>query len=143
VDPTDGLARVVSSGGNSVGVWKLQTSPKAKLTHVAYAGIVSGVPNPGFFTSVSSNGNANPIIWVLSRPRSQELDNIWLYAFNPEPGGKMAQLFKHTAGFWPNQGGDSNLVPVVANGKVFVGTNQELRIFGLTTPTKTQQSKGK
>jgi len=32
VDPGDGLARVVSSGGNVVGVWKLQTSPTPTLT---------------------------------------------------------------------------------------------------------------
>jgi hypothetical protein len=30
-------------------------------------------------------------------------------------------------------GGDSNQVPVVANGQVFVASNKQLRIFGLTT----------
>src|ERR1039457_3561242 len=39
VDPADGLARVVSSGGNAVGVWKLQTSPTPKLTIVAHGAI--------------------------------------------------------------------------------------------------------
>jgi hypothetical protein len=44
----------------------------------------------------------------------------------------MKQLFKGTAGAWPNLGGDANLVPVVANGLVFVASNQQLQVFGLT-----------
>ena len=43
----------------------------------------------------------------------------------------MKQLFKGVAGAWPNLGGDANLVPVVANGLVFVASNQQLQIFGL------------
>ena len=43
----------------------------------------------------------------------------------------MAPIFKSIAGAWPNVGGNSNLVPVVANGKVYVGTNKQLQIFGL------------
>jgi hypothetical protein len=136
VDPSDGLARVVSSGGNKVEVWKLQTSPKPKLSPVAAATISSG-QNGGFFTSVSSNGTASPIIWALSRPVSQQADSIGLYAFNPESGStKLTPLFKISAGAWPNQGGDSNLVPVVANGKVYVATNKQLQIFGLTQQKK-------
>jgi hypothetical protein len=135
VDPIDGLARVVSSGGNRVGVWKLQTSPHPKLTRVTGGALTTG-QNGGFFTSVSSNGNANPIIWALSRPVSRQANNVWLYAFNPDSGGSKALLFKSRAGPWPNQGGDSNLVPVVANGKVYVGSNMQLQIFGLTQASK-------
>src|SRR5208282_3125780 len=47
-------------------------------------------------------------------------------------GSTMKQLFKATAGIWPNLGGNANLVPVVANGQVFVASNQQLQIFGLT-----------
>jgi hypothetical protein len=35
------------------------------------------------------------------------------------------------AGNWPNVQGNSNLVPVVANGRVFVASNKQLQIFGL------------
>jgi hypothetical protein len=141
VDPNDGEARVVSSGGNTVEVWKLHTVPNPGLRAVASASISSGVQDPGFFTSVSSNGNASPIIWALSRPVSQE-GGIWLYAFNPESGaGKMSVLFKSHAGLWPNQGGNSNLVPVVANGKVYVASYKELQIFGLTSTASNKQAK--
>ena len=132
VDPTDGAARIVSSGGNQVKVWKLQTSPKPKLIEVAQSTSLKSGQNGGFFTSVSSNGNASPIIWALTRPQSQGSNAIGLYAFNPESGGKnLAALFHANAGAWPNFGGDSNQVPVVANGKVYVASNKQLQIFGL------------
>ena len=142
VDPTDGLARVVSSGGNNVDVWKLETSPKPKLVGVSRSPAVrSGAQDPGFFTSVSSNGNANPIIWALSRPVSQQSNAIALYAFNPESGKNMTQLFRGAAGAWPNTGGNANLVPVVANGKVYVASYKELEIFGLTQQAVKGQTK--
>jgi hypothetical protein len=134
VDPKDGLARVVSSGGNQVEVWKLQTSPTPKLTPVARSAAITNGQDPGFFTSVSSNGTASPIIWALSRPASQQSNGISVYAFNPEAAGAgLAPLFKSPAGAWPNVGGNSNLVPVVANGKVYVGSYKQVRIFGLKT----------
>jgi hypothetical protein len=132
VDPVDGAARVVSSGGNRVKVWKLLTSPSTKLMGFAQSPTISTGQNGGFFTSVSSNGNANPIIWALSRPVSHNPANIVLYAFNPDSGGTtMTTLFHGVAGLWPNQGGDSNQVPIIANGKVYVASNKQLRIFGL------------
>src|ERR1700677_5029977 len=47
VDPTDGLARVVSSAGNKVRVWKLRTSPSPKLTGIAASATMSSVQDPG------------------------------------------------------------------------------------------------
>jgi hypothetical protein len=137
VDPTDGLGRVVTSGGNTVGVWRVQTSTTAALTNVANATVIkSGVQDPGFFTSVSSNGTSNPIIWAISRPANNSNGSpISLFAFNPDSGGStMTQLFQATAGAWPNTTGNANLVPVVANGLVFVASNQQLQIFGLAGP---------
>ena len=133
VDPGDGLARVVSSGGSTMEVWKLQTSPSPSLTKVSSStSITIGPQNPGFFTSVSSNGTANPIIWALSHPPNANPAPITLYAFDPEQGGSsLKPIFKVSAGNWPNVGGNSNLVPVVANGQVFVASNKQLQIFGL------------
>ena len=131
VDPSDGLARIVSSGGHRVKVWKLQTSPRPALTLVSSSPLVSG-QDPGFFTTISSNGTATPIIWALSRPISPIKTAVHLYAFNPEVGGStMKRIFKGSAGRWPSFFGDANLVPVVANGKVFVASNMRLQIFGL------------
>ena len=140
VDPSDGLARVVTSGGGTVRVWKVQTSPTVALTEATIAAGLGGgqLQDPGFFTSVSSNGNAHPIIWAISRPITQNNGApIRLFAFSPESGNPMNTLFETTAGNWPNTNGNANLVPVVANGLVFVASYQQLQIFGLTG----QQSK--
>jgi hypothetical protein len=133
VDPTDGVARVVSSGGRQVKVWKVQTSPKVALLKLTVSPSVGGGQDPGFFTTISSNGNAHPIIWAIGRPSNFGKALVRLYAFDPESGGTtMTQLFKANAGAWPNRGGDANLVPVVADGLVFVASNQQLQVFGLT-----------
>ena len=140
---TDGIGRVVSSGGSVAGVWKLQTSPSFALSLASVSPSLGGVQDPGFFTTISSNGNTNPIIWALSRPINTSPAPIRLFAFNPDSGtGTMKQLFRGTAGLWPNLGGNSNLVPVVANGKVFVASNMQLKIFGLlgVPPTKSSTS---
>jgi hypothetical protein len=131
VDPVDGLGRVVSSGGRVVEAWKVQTSPKAALIRVATSPSIGGAQNPGFFTTISSNGNANPIIWAISHPPNTKAAPIYLFAFDPESGSTMKELFKAKAGAWPNLGGNSNLVPVVANGMVFVASDKQLQIFGL------------
>jgi len=134
VDPSDGIGRVVTSGGQAIQVYKVQTSPSPALVQVASSPIlVGGIQDPGFFTTISSNGTASPIIWALSRPTSQTGNPIFLYAFNPESVSKgvMKRLYRIQAGFWPNTGGNSNLVPVVANGKVYVASHNLLRIYGV------------
>jgi|SRR5580658_194283 hypothetical protein len=135
VDPTDGAGRVVSSGGSSVEVWKVQTSPQVALTELSASASLGPSPqDPGFFTTISSNGNSNPIIWALSRPVNTAKAPLYLVAFNPDGGRKhtaIQHLFREKAGYWPNLSGNANLVPVVANGQVFVASNKQLQIFGL------------
>ena len=85
--------------------------------------------NGGFFTSVSSRGTASgsAVIWAVNRPFDATND-VTLFAFD---GASGAQLYSATAGTWPNTGGDSNLVPTVANGKVYVASYRSLSIFGI------------
>jgi hypothetical protein len=131
VDPSDGLGRVVSSGSEAVEVWKVVTSPTTRLAAVTHATLSTG-QRPGLFTSISSNGTSNPIIWALARPTSKTAPVPTLYALNPESGGSiMTTLFRGPAGSWPNWGSGFNQVPMIANGKVYVATNKQLRIFGL------------
>ena len=54
-----------------------------------------------------------------------------LYAFAPTPQGKLNLIYSGVAGQWPNFTGDSNQVPTIANGKVYIASNQQLQIFGL------------
>ena len=126
----DGQARVVSSGGTQVMVWTLSTSPNPSLT-LAKSSAALAIRSGGFFTAVSSNGASNPIIWVVAL--GSDLFTINLFAFDPETGNNsqpMNQLFNGTAGTW-NSTSRAFLVPVIANGKVFVATYAQLAIFGL------------
>lgn len=138
----DGSPHVVGSGGvwgnnfasNSVQLWNLQTSPSPQLVQAATGSMPDTVQDPGFFTTVSSHGKHNAIIWAVSRPlRNSGSSAIRLYAFNATPSGSTLQsLFPGAvAGSWPNMGGNANIVPVVANGKVYVASYRELDIFGL------------
>jgi hypothetical protein len=127
---SDGFGRVVTSGGNDVGIWKVMAGgARPKLVFKNSPGSVAGAQFPGFFTSVSSNGTlkGTAVVWAVGRPTGGP-DNVSLYAFDPDKG---KSLFSGIAGRWPNTGGDSNIVPVVANSKVYVATNQSLAIFGI------------
>jgi hypothetical protein len=129
----DGTGRVVGSGGYAISLWQVQTSPNANLHLLKRSAYIGGNQDPGFFTTISSNGTSNPIIWALSHPNNSGKNPLFLFAFNPEAGkSTMKKLFSKKAGYWPNLGGNSNLVPVVANGQVFVASNKILEIFGLT-----------
>jgi outer membrane protein assembly factor BamB len=101
------------------------------LTAVTHSPALVSGQSPGFFTTVSSNGQTNAIIWAVSHPASVTSNGIFLYAFDPSVSGTMKQLFQGTAGSWPNFKANANLVPVVANGRVYVASNKQLQIFGL------------
>ncbi len=128
------VPHIVASGGNTVTVWKVQASPSVKLVS---AGSSPGLPNgqdPGFFTSVSSHGTRQgAIIWAVARPQYVP-GNITLFAFKAEPqhgSSALQMLYEGTAGSWTASNGNANLVPVVANGKVYVASYQQLDIFGM------------
>jgi hypothetical protein len=136
VDPIDGTPRVVVGGGAALEVWKLQTHPTVALTNVANSGPLF-TRNHGFFTTVSSNGFSNPIIWALGR-QTFKTPAMTFYAFNPEVGGgTLKPIFtSQSAGTWAYNG-NANQVPVVANGKVFIASGQQLTIFGIGAKLKT------
>lgn len=133
---SDGVGRIASSGGWKVNVWKVQTSPSVTLVNESSSAAISGTQDPGFFTSVSSSGTGDAIIWAVSRPSDPLPANLTLYAFKADSGGStLTTLFQGTAGTWPSFNGwlsrNANLVPVVANGRVYVASYKQLTIFGL------------
>jgi outer membrane protein assembly factor BamB len=130
---SDGVPRIVTSGGSQVGIWELTTTPKVTLTLQSQSAALQTGQDPGFFTTVSSNGEVpgSAVIWAVSRPLSKTNLAIGLYAFDAVAG---ATLFTAPAGFWGGIGGNANLVPVVANGEVFVASDAQLAIFGLLPP---------
>jgi hypothetical protein len=139
-----GASYVITSGGwGGAGIDLFRLEPHAKGTPAL--SLVWGTNNwpnnvyvpdgqdAGVFTSVSSNAGkpSSMIVWAVSRPTDNDPSDIYLYAFdvngnNLIPGGTGA-----LAGTWPNTGGNANIVPTVANGYVYVASDQSLAIFGL------------
>jgi hypothetical protein len=133
---SDGAEHVVTSGGNHVTTWKVQwkvqMTPTPTLVPHNWSLNLSTGQNGGFMTSVSSNGAVagTTIIWAVGRPTDSSPANVTLYAIDPSnPSG--AFLFSDKAGTWPNVTANANIVPVVANGKVYVASFKQLAIFGL------------
>jgi hypothetical protein len=135
----DGVGRVVSSGGGGsnsaqIAVWNVQTSPTVALVLEGAAPPVASGQDPGTFTTVSSNGTqaGTAIIWATGRPTDSNPAAVNLYAFAARPSsGTLPLLFSSPAGSWSTTGGNANIVPLVANGHVFVASNHQLTIFGL------------
>jgi hypothetical protein len=141
---TNGPTIVSSGGGNgqnapyvpgTVHLWAIPSnSVSSSGVSLVDEGQSQDITQPtgqdaGFFTSVSGLGQ-DAIVWAVVRPDSN--NNMYLYAFSQTiSSGTLTQLFKGPAGTWPNQGGNANIVPVVANGRVYVATYQQLDIFGL------------
>jgi len=123
----DGVGRVVSSGGSSIIVWTVGVSPVVTLVQESTASLNTG-QDPGFFTSVSSNGTqaGTALIWAVSRPLDLSPATVNLFAFDASNG---SLVFSAPAGTWHGQG-NAYIVPVVANGQVYVGSSKQLAIFG-------------
>jgi hypothetical protein len=133
---SDGVGRIVTSGGNFVQTWKNTAS--FPTTYEAQYSLPVNVQDPGFFTSVSSNGTqaGSAIIWAVGRPTSASTPDLTLYAFNGTAiDGSLPLLYSAVAGTWPNLNSNANTVPVVANGRVYVASYQTLTIFGLLPPS--------
>jgi hypothetical protein len=134
---SDGVGRVVSSARILI-IWRVQTSPSVTLVKDRTLATLLSGQDPGFFTSISSNGTqaGTAVIWAVSRPTTTNPANVLLYAFDPAAASRpnnFYPIFSANAGTWPNTGGNANIVPVVANGQVFVASNQQLAIFGPIT----------
>lgn len=155
----DGIGRVVSSGGSNAIVWKVETGrARPRLVRESASETVPDGEDPGFFTTVSSNGTQanSQVIWAVSRPVSAQIPTVTLYAFDPSSFdliGQNATLFSGAAGIWPNINTNATIMPLVANGRVYVAAYESLTIFGLqggaaitgatTGPTRTENAEAK
>jgi len=128
---SDKIGRVVSSSGSSVQTWQVQLSPWPHLVLEGTGTIASG-QDKGFFTAVSTNGTQaySGIIWAVGRPSTSTV--ITLSAFDATAvGGTLNLIFSSPAGSWTHTNGNANIVPVVANGLVYVASDKALTIFGV------------
>jgi hypothetical protein len=135
----DGIGRILSSGGKGLTSWKVQTSAVPSLAQ-EWNKRLNPEPTPavsfqtGFFTSISSDGVKadSAIVWAVQRPTSKSLPNLTLWAFNANSGDNIVAALP--AGNWTHFVSGANIVPVVANGQVFVASDRELQFFGLRPP---------
>jgi len=136
---SDGAPYVLTGGGNGITSWQLQTSPSVQLVRETSTGSgpVNGLPDDGgSIPVVSSNGTAtgSAVVWYVQKPAtSSDSDpgtpvTLWAYA-----ASDLTQpLVSLTAGTWRHAvSSNANLIPTVANGKVYVASNKQLQIFGL------------
>jgi hypothetical protein len=126
----DGVARVVTSGGSNVEIWKFAPLSKGiQLIKESVSPKLASGQDPGFFTSISSNGMAanTMIVWAVARPMTKK-GALTLYAFD---AANARQLLAMQAGVWPEANYNANVVPVVANGQVYVAGGSHLVILGL------------
>ncbi|MBV9571926.1 MAG: hypothetical protein JO056_11865 [Alphaproteobacteria bacterium] len=125
----DGVGRVVTSGDNVIRVWKVKGGPAPKLQkEVESAATIENDQDPGVFTVVSSDNHRNAVIWATGKPVDFDPGTFKLYAFNATNGNV---LFKGDAGTWPFPENNNTVMPMVANGRVFVAGYKTLSIFGL------------
>jgi hypothetical protein len=145
---SDGVARVVSSGGLRAKTWKVNTALSPALQLEASGPVLPQVnpdPDSGFFTTVSSNGTSpkTALIWAIGRPTGAN-NQIRLYAFNgTAAAGALPQLWSGPIDSWPGidaGGKNMNLVPTVANGRVYAPGYNHLAIFGLKFPARAKSA---
>lgn len=141
---SDGATHVLTGGGNGVTSWRLQTSPSVQLVQESStgSGAVNGLPdNGGVMPVVSSNGTTpgTAVVWFIQRPSLSSDMNpgtpVTLHAY--AASNLSQQLFSILGGTWTHAtNSNANIVPTVAKGRVYVASNMQLRIYGLTGALK-------
>ena len=92
---------------------------------------------PGATPSVSSNGNSNGIVWAIRTDQYNQSQNAVLYAF--DASNVATELYNSSQKSSRDAAGQATkfTVPTIANGKVYVGTANEVDIYGLLNGTPT------
>ncbi|SIT42801.1 Pyrrolo-quinoline quinone [Paraburkholderia ribeironis] len=105
---------------------KAFTLTNARLSATPSAQSTMTFPYPGTTPSISANGSANGIVWAA------ENGNIAaLHAF--DPANLATELYNSNQMGTRDQFGAGNkfITPMIANGKVYVGTTNGVAVFGL------------
>jgi hypothetical protein len=101
---------------------------QAQLPASATSHTTASFSYPGTTPSISANGATNGIVWTV---QSSSSSPAVLHAYNPT---NLAQEYYNStqAGSRDSFGnGNKFVTPVIANGRVFVGTPSGVAVFGL------------
>ncbi len=136
----DGALHILTGGSYGVTSWKLETSPTVQLVQETTTGPspVYGLPDDGgTIPVISSNGTTagSGVVWFVQRPATSSDMNpgtpVTLQAFNAS--NLQQSLISIEGGTWTHAvNSEADLVPTVAKGHVYVASNLQLRIFGIT-----------
>lgn len=86
--------------------------------------------------TISANGATNGIVWTVQTDSSPAVLNA--FAATPDGNGHLIQLYSSANRSGDNAGNNPHfIVPTVARGKVYLGTNQ-LNVYGIETTGTTQ-----
>jgi hypothetical protein len=119
--PGDNLKMWTLSGG------LLSAAPVAQSPAIFEVGVTP---------SISANGSTNGIVWAIERQDRLGLNPgnkpAVLHAYDPT--NLATELYNSTQGGTRDQAGPGAkyVVPTVANGRVYVGTQTEVDVYGLT-----------
>ncbi|KAA0998390.1 PQQ-binding-like beta-propeller repeat protein [Paraburkholderia panacisoli] len=104
---------------------KALTVTNAMLSTAPIAQTTMTFAYPGTTPSISANGSTNGIVWA-----AENGDTAALHAFDPV---SLAELYNSNQMGTRDQFGAGNkfITPMVANGKVYVGTTNGVAVFGL------------
>lgn len=97
---------------------KLSTSPVAQTTNA--------FGYPGTTPSISSNKSANAIVWA-----SENTNPAVLHAYNANTLVELYNTNQAANGRDHFGAGNKFIIPMIANGKVYVGTTNGVGVFGL------------
>jgi len=97
----------------------------AKLLPSAVAKTANAFGYPGATPSVSANGGTNAIVWA-----SENTNPAVLHAYNAK---NLVELYNSNQAGTRDQFGAGNkfITPMIANGKVYIGTPNSVVVFGL------------
>jgi hypothetical protein len=114
--------------GNGSGLQAFQISnATVNTTPVATSSVIFGAP--GGVPTVSANGTSNAIVWALETDDWASSGNATLHAYNAT---NLVEIYNSNM----NPGRDAPgaaikwTVPVIANGKVYVGADYGLSVYG-------------
>jgi len=115
--------------GPQAGTLKQFTFTTAKLSAAAVSATSETFAYPGTIPSISANGTTNGIVWAIehSSPsvlHAYDASNLATELYNSSQAAKNRDHFGAASHFG---------VPMINNGKVYVGTSDSVAVFGLLT----------
>lgn len=138
---SDNAVHIITGGGNGATSWKLQTSPTVQLVQETSTGsnAVAGLPDDGGVVPVvSSNGTTagSAVVWFVQKPSLSSDVNpgtpLTLHAYAAT--NLSHPLVSILGGTWTHaENSNANIVPTVAKGRVYVASNMQLRIYGVSS----------